>query len=439
MIPQQNEAACLLETGALYTRREGLQWEGRALVFAGFKQGAFSLYFGDAPIYHFDLEGRWQRAYARDRHYVKRLDGAIHEIERVREPDGLVMRRRSLDEADARRLDAEVRAVADTLLADLARGGCRRLDPPDGKARPIDDAELREFLGRIAAWDAPAWAAHEARVREVYGPLPLLPPDCPNAVVVQATVGDRDGRRFAAGPVHAHSVRPPEAFEAHVRDVAGLLGRRLLQTRTAFLAGPDVLRLPGPDVLAYLDVIGRELAPEGGAASADDDPAEPRIDQIHAFLDDFERPIADAATLRGAYARRLTRIALGVESGAPELRRLYGKGWADEDLKAFAAHAKAAGVELSVLTLVGAGGKARRAEHVERTRGLIESLLLTRGDLVFLLDEREIAAPSDLPSRIEPLDDAEWREQLALLRQGLSSLRERGVKVVPYSLVKQFA
>ncbi|MDG3004309.1 hypothetical protein [Paludisphaera mucosa] len=433
MTAQPNEAACLLEKGALYTRREGLQWDGRDLVFAGFKQGAFSLYFGDEPIYHFDLEGRWQRAYLRGRHYIKRLDGAVHEVERLREGGGLVIHRRTLDGAEARRLDEQIRGVAADLLADLGMERGRRLDPPDDKARPIGDVELREFLGRIAAWDADAWDAFEARCRRAYGPLPPLPPDCPNAVVVQATLGDRDGRSFAAGAVRDHAVRAPEEFEGHVRDVAGLLGRRLLQTRSVFLAGPDVLRLPGPDVLAYLDVVARVLKPErDGEAEA------PAFDDVHAFLDDFQKPVVDAATLRAAYDRRLTRIALGVESGAPELRRLYGKDWSDADLQAFAADAKAAGIELSVMTLVGAGGRGRRAEHVSRTTRLIESLLLTRGDLVFLMDERELAGPS-ASRTFEPLDEAEWREQLELLRQGLSSLRERGVKVVPYSMVKQLA
>ena len=61
----RTEAACLLEQGALYRRRIGLEPVGGdgEPIFAGFKHGAFSLYFGDAPIYHFDLEGRWQRAF----------------------------------------------------------------------------------------------------------------------------------------------------------------------------------------------------------------------------------------------------------------------------------------------------------------------------------------------------------------------------------------
>ena len=55
----QTEASCLLHSGPLYRRRVGLvPTSGRAeMVFAGFKKGAFSLYFGDAPIYHFDLKG----------------------------------------------------------------------------------------------------------------------------------------------------------------------------------------------------------------------------------------------------------------------------------------------------------------------------------------------------------------------------------------------
>lgn len=426
MISPSNEAACLLEKGALYTRRKGLQWEGRDLVFAGFKQGAFSLYFGDAPIYHFDLDGRWQRAYMRDRHFIKRLDGAVHEVDRVRENGAMVMKRRILEPAESRRLDEEMRSVAASLLADLSHGQGNRLDPPDDKARPIDEAELREFLGRIVKWDGRVWEDFENHYRRAYGPLPLIPPDCPNAVIVQATIGDRDGRSFAGAPVHDHTVLTPEQFEGHVREVADLLGRRLLQSRGAFLGGSDVLRLPGPDLLAYLDVINKCLHVNG----------EHVVDDVHAFLDDFQTPVADAATLRAAFRRRLTRIALGVESGAPELRRAYGKDWSDADLQAFAAEAKAAGIELSVLTLVGVGGRTRTSEHVERTRRLIESLLLTRGDIVFLMDEREIAEDG-IPQPWEPLDGDEWRRQQENLRQALSGLRDRGVKVVPYSMVKQ--
>ncbi len=60
-------------------------------IFAGFKQAAFSLYYGDAPIFHFDLEGRWQRAFVEGIHYLKGLDTTVQAIDRVREGENLVL------------------------------------------------------------------------------------------------------------------------------------------------------------------------------------------------------------------------------------------------------------------------------------------------------------------------------------------------------------
>ena len=60
-------------------------------------------------------------------------------------------------------------------------------------------------------------------------------------MILQATLGGV-GRSFGGGEAHERRVRTPEEFERHVRDVAALLGRRLLQTRSVFLAGADVLR-----------------------------------------------------------------------------------------------------------------------------------------------------------------------------------------------------
>ena len=82
-----SEAACLIEQGATYRRRVGLQptHDPADPIFAGFKPGAFAVYFGDAPYYHFDLEGRWQRAFVEGTHFLKGLDGTVQSIDRVRE------------------------------------------------------------------------------------------------------------------------------------------------------------------------------------------------------------------------------------------------------------------------------------------------------------------------------------------------------------------
>ena len=135
---QQTEASCLLQGGALYRSRVGLVSASgpEDLLFAGFKKGAFSLYFGDAPIYHFDLEGRWQRAYVDVTHYLKSLDTSVHAIDRVREGANLVLRRRALRDDEIRDLDVQVRGIALGLIAELDGGRLRRQEPPTDKAQP---------------------------------------------------------------------------------------------------------------------------------------------------------------------------------------------------------------------------------------------------------------------------------------------------------------
>ena len=105
----QTEAACLLDTGALYHERVGLLPEGGDPIFAGFKRAAFSLYFGDAPILHFDLEGRWQRAFVEGIHYLKAPDTTVQAIDRVRVEKNLVLRRKVLGFAEASDFDSLVR------------------------------------------------------------------------------------------------------------------------------------------------------------------------------------------------------------------------------------------------------------------------------------------------------------------------------------------
>ncbi len=423
------EASCLLQGGALYRRRVGLVSASAPadLLFAGFKDGAFSLYFGDAPIYHFDLEGRWQRAYIEATHYLKSLGASVHAIDRVREGANLVLRRRALRDDEIRTLDLQVRGIALGLLAELDGGRLSRQEPPPEKAQSLDDVALRDFLARIARWDAAAWDAHRRQYHATYGPLPLLPPDCQNAVVVQATHGSAGGLSFGNGPASDHVVRSPAKFRQHVLDVAHLMGRRLLQTRIAFLASGDVLRRPADDVLAYLEIVGQALV----------DPS--HLEGIHAFLEDFSAPCPGPGDFQTFRQRRLEHVTLGVESGAAGVRTLYGKSWGDDDLRAAVAAVKSAGIGLSLLTLVGAGGREHGESHGEQSVRLFTSLGLTRGDTLFLLDERELADPAGAGNDDNALAGEAWTRQRERFKQALSPLRERGVKVLPYSLEKQWA
>ncbi len=431
----------MLQGGVLYRSRVGLvsATGPEDLLFAGFKQGAFSLYFGDAPIFHFDLEGRWQRAYIDVTHYLKSLDTNVHAIDRVREGANLVLRRRVLGADEIRDLDGQIRGIALGLIAELDAGRLLRKEPPNGKAQPLASASLREFLDRIARWDAAAWDVHRRQYQATYGPLSLLPPDCHNAVVFQATQGGNRSLSFGSGSGGVHVIRTSGEFQQHVLDVTNLLGRRLLQARIAFLASGDVLRSPVNDVVAYLDILDGTFAIAD--AKIQDEPANedlPRIEGIYAFLDDFSSPCPDRSAFQAFRKRHLKHISLGIESGAAHVRDLYHKTWRDVDLRGCC---RRQGREHPVerADFGRRGGKEHADSHVQQTSHLFSTLDLSRGDTVFLIDERELVDPSLEADDRNLLTGAAWAEQQAHFKQALAPLRERGVKVLPYSLEKQWA
>jgi hypothetical protein len=438
------EAACLLEQGASYHRRIGFKPVASPgnPIFAGFKTGAFSLYFGDAPIYHFDLEGRWQRAFVDGTHYLKGLDATIQAIDRVREGPNLVLKRRDLSYAEASDFDAMARSTAIDLCTRIDAGRLDRVEPKSPKAGTLDADELRDFLDRISMWDSAAWFAHRERYLSAYGPLPLLPPECQNAVVLQATLGHATGVAFGGAPVSEAYTRSSPEFAQHTKDVARLWGRRLLQSRNIFLAGADVLHRPVEEVAAYLRAIGStfpmEQRREGPKTARAEVTEKPRFEGVHAFMDNFALPRPDRAGWDELAKRGLVRISLGVESGDADIRGSYHKYWDDEELRIAVADCKAAGLGVSLLTLVGAGGVERTDAHVERTVRLIETLELGPGDFVFLLDENEIPPPGGSHEGLTALRGSVWSKQLTTLKDRLVDLKRRGIKVLPYSMEKQW-
>jgi len=431
-----SEAACLLESGKLYKSRVGLASPADgSLTFAGFKKGAFSLYFGDSPIYHFDLEGRWQRVFLGESHFLKGLDTTIHRIERIREGANLVLRRSTLSFAEAADLDARVREMALDLAQSIASAKYGRKEPSAGIS-PLATSDLLDFLDRIAAWDADAWFSHRERYTGAYGPLPFIPPDSQNPVVVQATLGHPDGIGFGGAPVAEHYVRSVSEFETHCREVGRLLGRRLAQCRSVFLAGADVLRQAPEIVIGYLNTIGK-VFPFSEPNEAD--PSSPTLDGVHTFLDQFQGLETRSDFWTQLKALGLKRVSLGVESGDSSIRERFGKRWSDGDLRSLVSAIKSAEIGISVLTLVGAGGIASAEPHEVETARLIKSLGLGSGDLVFLLDANEVSDSASESETQVVLTGEALAAQLARLKDALKPDTKGMWKVLPYSLEKQWA
>jgi hypothetical protein len=304
------------------------------------------------------------------------------------------------------------------------------------------NADLCEFLERVSSWNSAAWLAHRERYQTAYVTLPFLPPECQNAVILQATMGHATGVGFGGLPGNRAYTRSLSEFRQHTEDVARLWGQRLIQSRMLFLAGNDVLHKPLEEIVDLLSAIGQRFPisakTRGDAAALADQQDKPRFEGVHAFLDNLARPRPDRDGWCRLAERGLVRISLGVESGDPDVRSRHQKSWDNDALRMTIAESKTARIGVSVLILVGVGGVEYGHQHVERTVRLIESLELAAGDFVFLLDEKEIGDAHSIAQEITRLDGQDWLDQQAKLKDGLAPLKKKGVKVLPYTLEKQW-
>ena len=187
-----SEAACLLEQGATYRRRVGLKpTHGRPIRSSpASSRVRFAIYFGDAPIYHFDLEGRWQRAFVDGTHFLKALDGdrPVHRPGARRAEPGSEAQD-AWTHAAASDFDVQVRSTALELIGDLDAREARRIEPSSQRAiAPRAESSVSSWNGSPAGTRPPGSPIASDTSRPT-ARMPFLPPECPNAVVLQATLG----------------------------------------------------------------------------------------------------------------------------------------------------------------------------------------------------------------------------------------------------------
>ncbi len=437
------EAACLLQSGALYRFRVGFRPNEGDDIFLGIKPGAFSVYFGDAPYFHFDLEGRWQRALIEGTHFLKSFDGTVHSLDRVRRGENLILERKQLSFADASNLDDRIRRMAIDLLDD-SRSRLTSVPAPDGTPTLSDD-QIADLLGRISHWDHAAWFSHREKYLYHYGILPFLPPETANPIILQASLGDATGRQFGGASGTSHYLRSFDEFKVHVQSVAKLLGRRVLQARQVFLAGPDVLLQPTELIIKWLDAIAAVFPISADrlrlrARDVDVYSETPSLEGVHALIYEFDkRPPFTADEWTTLRDKHLSRVILGIETGSAKLLKTLGRRWTNTDLAAWVDSLPEA---TGVVIPVGIGGKEDATSHVEETVALVRTLSLKPNSLISLVDvedlETECPRVGTKPLGT-PLTAAELSAQRAELKSRLAeAVSDRKIKVTTYSAEKRW-
>jgi len=319
-------------------------------VYLARSPSEFTLTFGDDVALHYDLQGRFTKFVTLSDYHRRSLSGKIlhtvkgHGIQREIVADDSVIER-------ARERVLAVQRRFDTATVEFAR--------PE-QAREI----FRPLLEAAARFDRAASRADAERFRALYRDVAILPPDQYNALVFQATEGCAyRGCLFCDfyrdRPFRAKS---PEEFAAHVEAVLAFHGEGWRQRRFVFLGEANALGLPTKTLSAMLRVVRERVALPVGS-----------------FVDAFTRR-PDFAVLAPLGLRR---VYVGMETGCDELLRWLRKPATAESVTATVNAAKAAGLVVGVIVLLGAGGERFSESHVRETVRVLNALPLGKGDYIY--------------------------------------------------------
>ncbi len=316
---------------------------------------------------------------------------------------------------DRQALFEQATRVATDALEDAGRGAAL--------VEPERASALEERLERIVYWTAERLAAERSRFLAAYAPISILPPDQYGAVVLQATFGCSWNRctycSFYQG--RPFQVRPSQTFEAHVEAVRTLLGRAAEGRRSVFLADGNALVLSNERLQSIVEAAGSAF------------PGRP----LAGFVDVFSGERKPASAWRALRGWGLERVAIGVETGHDPLLAYLNKPGSADEAAAFVTLLKEAGLAVSVILMVGVGGRRYAAGHTRDTAALLERLPLGEGDVVYLSPfvrhDDSAYAERAAADGLEDLDQTERAEQDAALR-GAARAAVPGARVARYHI-----
>lgn len=376
----------------------------------------------------FDLAGRLFGVFDRGVNLRRGLDGSV------------LARWRDEDHRRARRWLAE--DEVDALLKKMRENVATTLEALTDAPPPPSD--IRPALEQALAFD---YDADLRRFHRAYRPISILPPDQYQALVLQATEGcSFNTCTFCAlYRDRPFRIKTPAEFEQHVADVLDFFGPGLSMRRSIFLADANALIIPQKRLLPLMQIVARHFSilPAGLDAPARRAwlRQHPRgMTGIYAFVDGLSAERKSVRDFEKLRALGLRRVYIGLESGDEALLAWLRKPSTAAEMVAAVGRMKAAGLQVGVIVLLGAGGHRFDAGHVRDTAAALNAMPLDGNDIIYLSPFRpDPAAPYLSIARAEGVDLPDgvfMATQRQRLLAGLALPRPpHGPKRVAYNLM----
>jgi hypothetical protein len=413
------------------------------LAQVGLKTTGLDLFFDDGQNLHFDLEGRLQRVATPNLQFRRGLSHRVLEFrKRSREAGGGFARRRlTPEEADLLVEEANLKTQR---VVNAVREFGLQFGPATKDSHDLETA-VCSALDRAAQFSLNRARQDSARFRQLYGDIPILPPDQYTSLVLLSTDGCRYNRctfcSFYQGvPFRRKTL---QEFRQHLDDVLEYHGQGLALRRSVFLGQANALQGDRAWREEIFELMNDRLnlpPPQHTTASPDWwQGSTTRFTGITSFLDAF----SDAPIHGEEFARlrklNLRQVYVGMETGDAELLRWLKKPATPDQIRATVEAAKAGDVRVGVIILLGVGGETYFEQHVHKSLQLIHEMPLERGDYVYLsplvLSPQSSYLREAKSAGIISLTAERLIEQEQLLRKGLTSIKKsKGIYVARYDV-----
>ena len=282
----------------------------------------------------------------------------------------------------------------------------------DRSAEMMDAVKKNESSSNYSIMEIPTRNFEDLeRDREVFADIygnisPVIPPDQINSIYVGLTSGCKWNRtslcRSYSG--REYTTFNMEQFRDHVNRIRDFLGKGLSARRSVFLGDPNSLNADQKILEDALDYL---------------------VDTFHlpvySFLDIFTTP----KTKRMAHFQLmskhgLNRVFIAIETGDYRLIKYLNEHTNISETINLFNNLKFSRIPVSLVVMLGTGGKKFQQEHISGTASIISQMDLGPGDMVYLspigTDDpsyNEIAAkhfdpitPEEINSQIKPMSEA---------------------------------
>ena len=221
--------------------------------------------------------------------------------------------------------------------------------------------------------------------RKYYSNIGILPPDRYGSLVLQVTIGCVYNKcsfcKLYEGIQYNYKL--PDQFEEHIDDINSFMGDSLGRFHSIFLGDANALTIPYMDLLEIFRIINTRFSIRPNKISFFKKKT-PIFEGIYSFLDVFTGFKLTTDNFKELALLNLRMVYLGIESGCPSVLKLLNKPNTEEKILKIIDSLHEASIGVSVIFLVGAGGKTLEEKHIKDSISLIKKMKLRTNDIVYL-------------------------------------------------------